>query len=266
MTPHPSHAVAASAEHVWCDRCSACCDTLADPCLLRCTCPSGDGSLRWPCPEHPPAEARAAYVEAWEDLQPEPGSLAAAGADLARAVDELHAALFGWMLPAVVAFADAVERLADAWHDSRPVRWLNRRARRAAMRRHPSSRWEFTPITAAAGVQLGLAFGQGVEVAMRREAVTSAEALALRAGIRLPELPPARIYTPPAVLAWVDADRLAERAGRDLGTFDAILAGPTPAEIPPAPLCQPVNAGQHVGRVRRHTWRELLQLPGGDMA
>lgn len=20
----------------------------------RCTCPSGDGSLRWPCPEHPP--------------------------------------------------------------------------------------------------------------------------------------------------------------------------------------------------------------------
>ncbi|OQS33239.1 hypothetical protein [Chromobacterium haemolyticum] len=21
---------------------------------LRCTCPSGDGSLRWPCPRHPP--------------------------------------------------------------------------------------------------------------------------------------------------------------------------------------------------------------------
>ncbi|WVX89597.1 hypothetical protein SEA_NIFFLER_2 [Microbacterium phage Niffler] len=257
MTPHPSHAVAASAEHVWCDRCSACCDTLADPCLLRCTCPSGDGSLRWPCPEHPPAEARAAYVEAWEDLQPEPGSLAAAAAELQRALDELHAALFGWMLPAVVAFADAVERLADAWHDSRPVRWLNRRARRAAMRRHP------------AGSQLGtLTVDVSLDMSgflAALDALPSAEDLARRAGIRLPELP-ARIYTPPAVLAWVDADRLAERAGQDLGTFDAILAGPTPAEIPPAPLCQPVSAGQHVGRVRRHTWRELLQLPGGDMA
>ncbi|WNN94210.1 hypothetical protein SEA_PUFFYCAT_2 [Microbacterium phage PuffyCat] len=241
MTPHPSHAVAASAEHVWCDRCSACCDTLADPCLLRCTCPSGDGSLRWPCPEHPPAEARAAYVEAWEDLQPEPGSLAAAAAELQRALDELHAALFGWMLPAVVAFADAVERLADAWHDSRPVRWLNRRARRAAMRRHP------------AGSQLGTLT---VDVSLDMSGFLAA----------LDALPPSRIYTPPAALSWVDVDRLAERAGRDLGTFDSILAAPTPAEIPPAPLCQPVNAGQHVGRVRRHTWRELLQLPGGDMA
>ncbi|QXN74885.1 hypothetical protein SEA_BOOMROASTED_2 [Microbacterium phage BoomRoasted] len=219
----------------------------------RCTCPSGDGSLRWPCPEHPPAEARAAYVEAWEDLQPEPGSLAAAAAELQRALDELHAALFGWMLPAMVAFADAVERLADAWHDSRPVRWLNRRARRAAMRRHP------------AGSQLGVVTVD-VSLDMSKfvaalDALPSAEQLARRAGIRLPELPPARIYTPPAALSWVDVDRLAERAGQDLGTFDAILAAPTPAEIPPAPLCQPVNAGQHVGRVRRHTWRELLQLP-----
>lgn len=24
---------------------------------LRCTCPSGDGSLRWPCPRHPPESA-----------------------------------------------------------------------------------------------------------------------------------------------------------------------------------------------------------------
>lgn len=23
---------------------------------VTCTCPSGDGSLRWPCPAHPPAE------------------------------------------------------------------------------------------------------------------------------------------------------------------------------------------------------------------
>lgn len=23
-----------------------------------CTCPSGDGSLRWPCPVHPPKEER----------------------------------------------------------------------------------------------------------------------------------------------------------------------------------------------------------------
>ncbi|AVR56179.1 hypothetical protein SEA_BURTONTHEPUP_2 [Microbacterium phage BurtonThePup] len=221
--------------------------------------PCGDRECRR-CYPPTPAEARAAYVAAWDELQ---------RSDLDRfreAVEQLHAAIAELLLPAMVAFADAVERLVDAWHDSRPVRWLNRRARRAAMRRHPSSRWQFTPITAEAGRQLGLAFGQGVEVAMRREAVTSAEALALRAGIRLPELPPARIYTPPAALSWVDVDRLAERAGQDLGTFDAILAAPTPAEIPPAPLCQPVNAGQHVGRMRRHTWRELLQLPGRDMA
>ncbi|WNM66257.1 hypothetical protein SEA_ASTRO16_2 [Microbacterium phage Astro16] len=221
--------------------------------------PCGDRQCRR-CYPPTPAEARAAYVAAWDELQ---------RSDLDRfreAVEQLHAAIAELLLPAMVAFADAVERLVDAWHDSRPVRWLNRRARRAAMRRHPSSRWQFTPITAEAGRQLGLAFGQGVEVAMRREAVTSAEALALRAGIRLPELPPARIYTPPAALSWVDVDRLAERAGQDLGTFDAILAAPTPAEIPPAPLCQPVNAGQHVGRMRRHTWRELLQLPGRDMA
>ncbi|WP_081284722.1 DUF4031 domain-containing protein [Chromobacterium subtsugae] len=25
--------------------------------LPRCTCPSGDGSLRWPCPRHPPESA-----------------------------------------------------------------------------------------------------------------------------------------------------------------------------------------------------------------
>lgn len=24
------------------------------PAEVRCTCPSGDGSLRWPCPAHPP--------------------------------------------------------------------------------------------------------------------------------------------------------------------------------------------------------------------
>ncbi|URM86186.1 hypothetical protein SEA_LOCA_2 [Microbacterium phage Loca] len=223
--------------------------------------PCGDRECRR-CYPPTPAEARAAYVAAWDELQ---------RSDLDRfreAVEQLNAAMAELLLPVFEAFADLVERLAWLIEDSRPVRWLNRRARRAAMRRHPSSRWQFAPITAEAGRQLGLAFGQGVEVAMRREAVTSAEALALRAGIRLPELaelPPARIYTPPAVLAWVDVDRLAERAGQDLGTFDAILAAPTPAEIPPAPLCQPVNAGQHVGRVRRHTWRELLQLPR-DMA
>ncbi|QKY79132.1 hypothetical protein SEA_HERNANDEZ44_2 [Microbacterium phage Hernandez44] len=262
------------------------------PELTRCTCPSGDGSLRWPCPEHPPAEARAAYVEAWEDLQPEPGSLAAAAAELQRAVDELHAALFGWLLPAVVAFADAVERLADAWHDSRPARWLNRRARRAAMRRHPAGRFEVRlfitcdvcadplpsvqrredALPSPAMIRLGVPADRVVcpECVTRYYrhlfTPTPAEDLARRAGIRLPELPPARIYTPPAALSWVDVDRLAERAGQDLGTFDAILAAPTPAEIPPAPLCQPVNAGQHVGRMRRHTWRELLQLPGRDMA
>ena len=28
----------------------------------HCTCPSGDGSLRWPCPDHPPEPVTAATV------------------------------------------------------------------------------------------------------------------------------------------------------------------------------------------------------------
>lgn len=34
------------------------CDTChnVEPVLPRCTCPSGDGSLRWPCPVHPASE------------------------------------------------------------------------------------------------------------------------------------------------------------------------------------------------------------------
>lgn len=27
--------------------------------MTNCTCPSGDGSLRWPCPIHPPTQADA---------------------------------------------------------------------------------------------------------------------------------------------------------------------------------------------------------------
>ncbi|MCX5592842.1 hypothetical protein [Alcaligenes endophyticus] len=27
--------------------------------MTNCTCPSGDGSLRWPCPAHPPTPAAA---------------------------------------------------------------------------------------------------------------------------------------------------------------------------------------------------------------
>ncbi|QBI97315.1 hypothetical protein SEA_TIMOTEA_2 [Microbacterium phage TimoTea] len=213
--------------------------------------PCGDRECRR-CYPPTPAEARAAYVAAWDELQ---------RSDLDRlrdALDSLAAALVELLQPTFEAFADLVERLAWLIEDSRPVRWLNRRARRAAMRRHP------------AGSQLGVVTVD-VSLDMSKfvaalDAMPSAEDLARRAGIRLPELPPARIYTPPAALSWVDVDRLAERAGQDLGTFDAILAAPTPAEIPPAPLCQPVNAGQHVGRMRRHTWRELLQLPGRDMA
>ncbi|QGH78522.1 hypothetical protein JTF54_gp02 [Microbacterium phage Kaijohn] len=200
------------------------------PAEPACTCPSGDGSLRWPCPEHPPTTtpARDTYRAAWEAMSAaERDKLQSDLERFGAAVAGLQAAIAELLLPVFEAFADLVERLAWLIEDSRPVRWLNRRARRAAMRRHPSSRWEFTP---------------------------------------LPALPASRIYTPPAALSWVDVDRLAERAGQDLGTFDAILAAPTPAEIPPAPLCQPVNAGQHVGRMRRHTWRELLQLPGKDMA
>lgn len=34
---------------------------------LNCTCPSGDGSLRWPCPKHPPAElAEQQGVDGWD--------------------------------------------------------------------------------------------------------------------------------------------------------------------------------------------------------
>lgn len=35
-----------------------------------CTCPSGDGSLRWPCPAHPPAAPpeRDLYAEEWREL------------------------------------------------------------------------------------------------------------------------------------------------------------------------------------------------------
>lgn len=29
-----------------------------------CTCPSGDGSLRWPCPQHPPGSVSRAWQEA----------------------------------------------------------------------------------------------------------------------------------------------------------------------------------------------------------
>ncbi|AXC38243.1 hypothetical protein SEA_EKKO14_2 [Microbacterium phage Ekko14] len=213
--------------------------------------PCGDRECRR-CYPPTPAEARAAYVAAWDELQ---------RSDLDRfreAVEQFHAALVELLLPACEAIVAAIERLADAWHDSRPVRWLNRRARRAAMRRHPAGS---QPGVVTVDVSLDMS---GFLAAL--DALPSAEDLARRAGIRLPELPASRIYTPPAALSWVDVDRLAERAGRDLGTFDAIVAGPTPAEIPPAPLCQPVNAGQHVGRMRRHTWRELLQLPGGDMA
>lgn len=30
---------------------------------LRCTCPSGDGSLRWPCPAHPPEQPERGAVD-----------------------------------------------------------------------------------------------------------------------------------------------------------------------------------------------------------
>lgn len=251
--------------------------------------PCGDLDCRR-CYPPTPAEARAARVAAWDELQRSEFDR------FREAVEQLHAAMVELLLPVFEAFADLVERLAWLIEDSRPVRWLNRRARRAAMRRHPAARVAGFPKGDLLGVVCEVCQDLLPAVRRREDALpspamirlgvpadrivcpecvtryyrhlftpTPAEDLARRAGIRLPELPPARIYTPPAVLAWVDADRLAERAGQDLGTFDAILAGPTPAEIPPAPLCQPVSAGQHVGRVRRHTWRELLQLPR-DMA
>lgn len=66
------------------------------------------------------------------------GTLAEAGRELGYAFDQLNSALIVVLLPAFEAFANAIERAADAWRDSRPARWLNRRARRDAMRRHPA--------------------------------------------------------------------------------------------------------------------------------
>ncbi|AYD86249.1 hypothetical protein JTF60_gp02 [Microbacterium phage Efeko] len=129
---------------------------------IRCTCPSGDGSLRWPCPEHPPTPA-------------ELGELQRAAEQLAAAFAELQRVLVELLLPTFEAFARMVEQLAELVEDSRPVRWLNRRARRAAMRRHPAGR--------RTSVQLDVADRAGQPDA---GSYPSAAELAARAGIRLP--------------------------------------------------------------------------------
>lgn len=58
---------------------------------LRCTCPSGDGSLRWPCPAHPP-EAQPVYVGVdleggWIRATTPPSAPVGVAADILRIVD-----------------------------------------------------------------------------------------------------------------------------------------------------------------------------------
>jgi len=49
----------------------------------RCTCPSGDGSLRWPCPEHPPVVDDTAAISALREAR-------------AETWDEAISAVFAW--------------------------------------------------------------------------------------------------------------------------------------------------------------------------
>ena len=48
-------------------------DCLAAMLKLTCTCPSGDGSLRWPCPDHPPEPLMTSTVpDGWKLVPVEP--------------------------------------------------------------------------------------------------------------------------------------------------------------------------------------------------
>lgn len=65
------------------------------PGAARCTCPSGDGSLVWPCPSHPPESASPAVVSAGSlpPLPDPPDGLALAdwdGSLWAHSGDQLH--------------------------------------------------------------------------------------------------------------------------------------------------------------------------------
>lgn len=73
-----------------------------------CTCPSGDGSLRWPCMQHPPeaaragASARAELVELLKAIRPSYGAVGSRDVDVAaqqrridRAIELLSASIDG---------------------------------------------------------------------------------------------------------------------------------------------------------------------------
>ena len=98
----------------------------APPSAPVCTCPSGDGSLRWPCPVHPPsapvgddpidASDNAEYIEHCADRLERLGLRATAGA--LRVIAHEHRTLA--QQPAAVDGA----RPLDEWHeDDGPVVW-----------------------------------------------------------------------------------------------------------------------------------------------
>jgi hypothetical protein len=100
-------------------------EILTAPIMARCTCPSGDGSLAWPCPEHPPVAAPASQSCAscsWESgpLCPRCGE-PFANAHGETAVDAHLYIPQEWMPPKeVVAAAELVgryfaERNAPDW-------------------------------------------------------------------------------------------------------------------------------------------------------
>lgn len=64
----------------------------------RCTCPSGDGSLRWPCPVHPP------------EAQPPSAPVGVDEPSLMARLDAIHRQVFGKPYPAPVGVVGFVVR------------------------------------------------------------------------------------------------------------------------------------------------------------
>ena len=80
-------------------------DCLTTILKLTCTCPSGDGSLRWPCPAHPPASTAADQTTSKENLL----QLIERGIDLRRIDGE----------PATNSWIKCRERMPDAGSEQR---------------------------------------------------------------------------------------------------------------------------------------------------
>jgi hypothetical protein len=77
---------------------------------LRCTCPTGDGSLRWPCPTHPPTPAEPDQRDA-ELLLDAAAQLSAGLAQLSAALVELLQPAVEWLLRYIEACARLIERI-----------------------------------------------------------------------------------------------------------------------------------------------------------